>query len=79
MPLFGKILGTFYNEDIVDEDDIQKWHLLPASRGVGMPDGLEAENVRKCWAIGKAMLASLAAQDSEDESGEDDDNEDEDD
>ncbi|KIY68593.1 nucleotide-diphospho-sugar transferase [Cylindrobasidium torrendii FP15055 ss-10] len=75
MPLFGKILGTFYNEDIVDEDDIQKWHLLPASRGVGMAAGPEADNVKKCWAIGKAMLASLAAQDSEDESGEEDDEE----
>ena len=64
MPLFGQILAALYQEDIVEEDDIRGWHILPGtSRGEGR-EGVERENFLKCWTIGTHMIQQFDDQDS---------------
>ncbi|KAF9053571.1 nucleotide-diphospho-sugar transferase [Hymenopellis radicata] len=72
MPLFGKILASLYEQDIVDEEDIRAWHALPSAKGSDLPPSTRADNVKKCWEVGKALLEQLDDQESESE-GEDDD------
>jgi len=67
MPLFGQILAALYQEDIVEEDHIRAWHLIPASKGEDLKDSAETENFRKCWMIGSHMIHQFNAQDSETE------------
>jgi translation initiation factor eIF-2B subunit epsilon len=55
--LFGQILAALYQDDIVEEDDIRAWHARPSSRG-------EAENMKKCWAVGTRMIEQFDEQDS---------------
>jgi translation initiation factor eIF-2B subunit epsilon len=52
----------------VEEDDIRAWYALPAAKGVGLPGGPTAENVKRCWAIGARMIQQFDEQDSESES-----------
>ncbi|KAF7969035.1 hypothetical protein HWV62_28660 [Athelia sp. TMB] len=66
--LFGQVLAALYQDDVVEEADIRAWHALPASRGAGLEDGPELENVRKCWAVGARMIAQFDEQSSDDES-----------
>ena len=70
MPLFGQILAALYQADIVEEDDIRKWHSLPESKGDERKPGVETENFKKCWVIGSHMIKQFDAQGS-DESEED--------
>ena len=64
MPLFGQILAALYQEDIVEEDDIRGWHILPStSSGDGL-EGVERDNFRKCWTIGTHMIQQFDDQDS---------------
>jgi len=72
--LFGQILVSFYQNDVIDEDDLKNWQRLPASR-MGQVDS--AENHKKFWVIGSRILQQLLEQDSEDESDEDGDEDDE--
>jgi translation initiation factor eIF-2B subunit epsilon len=67
--LFGQVLVAFYQDDIIDEDDLKNWQRLPASR-IGQDDS--AENHRKFWVIGSRILQQLVEQESEEESDEDD-------
>jgi translation initiation factor eIF-2B subunit epsilon len=67
-PFFGQILVDLYRTDIVEEDDIRAWYALPAAKGVGLPGGPTAENVKRCWAIGARMIQQFDEQDSESES-----------
>jgi translation initiation factor eIF-2B subunit epsilon len=67
MPLFGQILATLYQDDIVDEEDIRKWHSLPASRGEGRKSSPETENFKKCWMIGSHMIKQFDDQESDEE------------
>lgn len=71
MPIFGQILAAFYQFDIVEEDDIRKWHSLSNSKGEGRKLGVEAENYNKCWVIGSHMIGQFDAQgsSSEEDSG----------
>ncbi|KAF5391348.1 hypothetical protein D9757_002006 [Collybiopsis confluens] len=39
--LFGQILAALYQEDIVEEQDIRKWHRSTESQGSGLPAGAE--------------------------------------
>lgn len=64
MPLFGQILAAFYQVDIVEEDDIRKWHSLSNSKGEGRKPGVETENFNKCWVIGSHMIKQFDAQGS---------------
>ncbi|KAG6911456.1 hypothetical protein DXG01_014530 [Tephrocybe rancida] len=66
-----QILAAFYQDDIVEEDDIRKWHSLSASKGLTAKDG-EIENMKKCWTIGTHMIKQFNEQESEDDSDEDD-------
>lgn len=68
MPLFGQILASLYQDDVVEEDDIRKWYGMPASKGVGVPEGPIFENTKKCWAVGARMIAQFDEQDSDEES-----------
>lgn len=43
MPLFGQILAALYQEDIVEEDDICGWHILPSTSGGDGREGVERE------------------------------------
>ncbi|KLO12608.1 nucleotide-diphospho-sugar transferase [Schizopora paradoxa] len=64
--LFGQMLASFYQNDIVEDDDISAWHKLPASN----PDATNeiSENMRKCWTVGGKLLEHLEADsESEDE------------
>lgn len=65
---------SFYQNDIIDEDDLKHWQRLPASR---MAQDDSAENHKKFWVIGSRILQQLLEQDSEEESGEEGDEDDE--
>ncbi|KAI0665130.1 nucleotide-diphospho-sugar transferase [Cubamyces menziesii] len=68
--LFAQLLAAFYQQDLVDEDDIRAWHASPAARGEGLKPGSPlVEGVRRCWAVGAKMIEQLAS-DSESESEE---------
>lgn len=64
MPLFGQILAALYQEDIVEEDDIRGWHILPSTSGGDGREGVERDNFRKCWTIGTHMIQQFDDQDS---------------
>ena len=70
MPLFGQVLAALYQDDIVEEDDIRKWHALPSSRGQGLKPGVQVENVKKCWAVGTRMIEQFNEQDSDEDESE---------
>ncbi|KAH9001219.1 nucleotide-diphospho-sugar transferase [Lactarius akahatsu] len=59
-PLFGQILAALYQNDIVEEEDIQNWHAKPEAKGEG--------NVQKTWIVGARMIHQLNEQESDDES-----------
>jgi len=67
LPLFGQILAALYQEDIVEEEDIRRWHSLPSSKGSDHPASM-TENIMKCWTVGGRMISQFDEQDSEDES-----------
>jgi translation initiation factor eIF-2B subunit epsilon len=67
--LFGQILASLYQNDIVEEEEIYAWHRVPASRGSG------DEGMERTWSIGGQLIAQLAEQDSDD--SEEDSNEEE--
>ena len=73
LPLFGQILAALYQDDIVDEADIRKWHETAAARGTALKPGKELDGVRHCWAVGGKMIEQFDAQESESENEEDDD------
>ncbi|KAF8636741.1 hypothetical protein AX17_003544 [Amanita inopinata Kibby_2008] len=75
LPLFGQILASLYQNDIVEEEDIRAWHKLPTSKAEGHKPGILADNIKKCWVIGSHMIRQFDAQASE--SDEDNDDEDE--
>ncbi|KAG6850579.1 hypothetical protein H0H93_011247 [Arthromyces matolae] len=72
--LFGQILAALYQDDIVDEDDIRKWHSLPGSKGVGVKaSDSVVEHLKKCWLIGAHMIKQFDEQESDEDSSEEDD------
>lgn len=73
LPLFGQILAALYQEDIVEEDDIRKWHKKPCARGEGVKPPASGENFKKCWSVGAHMIKQFDEQESEDEDEEDED------
>lgn len=78
LALFGQILATFYQEDLVDEDDIRAWHAKPAARGEGHvhKHGASLEGIKHCWNVGGKMIEQFNAQESsEEESDEESDDE----
>ncbi|KAH0583976.1 hypothetical protein H2248_009559 [Termitomyces sp. 'cryptogamus'] len=80
LPLFGQILAALYQDDIVDEDDIRKWHRLPMAKGEGANAKDDVlENIKKCWAIGAHMIKQFDEQESEEDSDDDDDDDDDED
>lgn len=64
MPLFGQILAALYQEDIVEEDDIRGWHILPSTSSDEGREGVERDNFLKCWTIGTHMIQQFDDQDS---------------
>ena len=64
MPLFGQILAALYQEDIVEEDDIRGWHILPSTTSGEGREGVERDNFVKCWTIGTHMIQQFDDQDS---------------
>ncbi|KAG6878693.1 hypothetical protein C0993_011508 [Termitomyces sp. T159_Od127] len=80
LPLFGQILAALYQDDIVDEDDIRKWHRLPTAQGEGVKANDDVlENLKKCWNIGAHMIKQFDEQESDEDSDEDADEEEDDD
>ncbi|KAI0818545.1 nucleotide-diphospho-sugar transferase [Irpex lacteus] len=78
LALFGQILATFYQEDLVDEDDIRAWHAKPVARGEGHvhKHGASLEGIKHCWNVGGKMIEQFNAQESsEEESDEESDDE----
>ncbi len=67
MPLFGQILAALYQDDIVDEDDIRRWHARPASKGEGWKPSPETEGIMKCWLIGSHMIKQFDEQESDED------------
>ncbi|KAG7452606.1 nucleotide-diphospho-sugar transferase [Guyanagaster necrorhizus] len=76
MPLFGQILAALYQADIVEEEDLGKWHSSPSAGGVGLPPGTQTDNIRKCWNIGALLIQQIGQQDSGEDSEEVDEDED---
>ena len=73
MPLFGRILAALYQDDLVEEDDIRKWHTKPKSRGEALDVASpQADNLHKCLAIGGRMIEQFDEQESEEEAEGDD-------
>lgn len=64
MPLFGQILAALYQEDIVEEDDIRGWHILPSTSSGNGHEGVTRDNFQKCWMIGTHMIQQFDDQDS---------------
>jgi translation initiation factor eIF-2B subunit epsilon len=62
MPLFGQILAALYQDDIVEEEDIRRWHALPTSRGEGTESNENLENIKRCWVIGGHMIQQFDEQ-----------------
>lgn len=77
LPLFGQILAAFYQDDIVDEDDIRAWHAKASARGEGVKPGSQLDGVKHCWAVGKKMIEQFDAQESSDEGSDEESGEDE--
>lgn len=73
MPLFGQILATLYQEDLVDEDDIRAWHAKPEAKGEGkhIKHGVPLEGIKHCWTVGGKMIEQFDAQESSEEESED--------
>jgi translation initiation factor eIF-2B subunit epsilon len=67
LPLFGQILASLYQNDIIEEEDIRKWHSKSVSRGDGLKPGPQLDGVRKCWLVGKRMIEQFDEQESEEE------------
>ncbi|KAF9005562.1 nucleotide-diphospho-sugar transferase [Cyathus striatus] len=71
LPLFGQILLTMYNDDIVEEDDIRAWHKLTASKGDSQTDP-NASNLKRCWSVGAVIIQQFDEQESDDSKDEND-------
>ncbi|KAH9043184.1 nucleotide-diphospho-sugar transferase [Lactarius pseudohatsudake] len=67
-PLFGQILAALYQNDIVEEEDIQNWHAKPEAKGEGVKSGNLLENIQKTWIVGARMIHQLNEQESDGES-----------
>lgn len=67
--LFGLLLAAFYQEDIIEEEDIRTWHSNVESKGEGVDSGM-AVNLARSWAIGSRMIEQFDAQDTESEESE---------
>ena len=67
LPLFGQILAALYQGDIVEEDDIRKWHSLPSAKGEGLESSVQ-ERYHRCWAVGTRIIQQF--DDQEDAGGE---------
>ncbi|KAI0693273.1 nucleotide-diphospho-sugar transferase [Cytidiella melzeri] len=78
LPLFGQILATLYQADIVEEDDIRLWHTKPVAKGEGLKPGPLLDGVKHCWAVGGKMIEQFDEQESSDEDSEDGEEESED-
>lgn len=65
--VFGLLLAAFYQDDIVEEEDIRTWHGKKESKGEG---GVLGGNMEKSWAIGSRMIEQFDAQDTESEESE---------
>jgi len=68
--LFGQILATLYQNDIVEEEDIRNWHALPEAKGENVKNGVLLENLQKTWIVGARMIHQFNEQESDDESSE---------
>ena len=66
-------MAAFYQDDIVDEDDIRAWHASGAAKGQGVKPGPVLEGVRYCWSVGKKMIEQFDAQESSEEEDDDED------
>ncbi|KAI9466261.1 nucleotide-diphospho-sugar transferase [Lactarius psammicola] len=65
--LFGQILATLYQNDIVEEEDIRNWHTKPEAKGEGVKSGNSLENIQKTWIVGARMIHQLSEQESDDD------------
>ena len=70
MLLFGQILAALYQDDIVEEEDIRRWHVQPTSKGEGHKPSGDLENIRRCWTIGGHMIQQFNEQGSDNDSSE---------
>jgi translation initiation factor eIF-2B subunit epsilon len=68
--LFGQILAALYQDDIVEEEDIRKWHALPLSKGEAHKLNENLDNIQRCWTIGGHMIHQFDEQGSDDDSNE---------
>ena len=57
--------------DIVEEDDIRAWHVLPTSQGSDLQPGELKTNVGKTWIVGAHMIHQLDEQESDEDESED--------
>jgi len=72
MPLFGQILAALYQDDLVEEEDIRRWHGQPESKGEGLETSEDLENIKRCWIIGAHMIHQFDEQGSDEDSSEED-------
>ncbi|KAJ3735390.1 nucleotide-diphospho-sugar transferase [Lentinula guzmanii] len=70
--LFGQILAALYQDDVVEESDIRKWHQSLLSQGLGLSPGVRTDNIRKCWEIGSRMIQQFDERDSSEDDSEED-------
>lgn len=67
LALFGQVLASFYQEDVVEEEDIRAWYKIPESKG-SAASGETAERMKRCWAIGSRMIEQFDEQDDDSDS-----------
>lgn len=71
LPLFGQILASLYQEDIVEEDDIRAWHAKSIAKGADLKPGQLLDGVKHCWTVAGKMIEQFDAQESSEEESED--------
>lgn len=64
---------SFYQDDIVEDDDVRGWLKLATSKGESLSPGPIAENYKKFWMIGARLLQQISEQESSDEESDEED------
>ena len=62
----------WYEADLVDEDDIKKWHSSPTTQGINVEPEDYGGELNKLWGIGGRLLAHLESDDESEEDSEED-------
>lgn len=61
---------ALYQNDIVEEEDIRKWHAQPEAKGEDVKDRKLLDNLKKTRTVGTHIIHEFNEQESDDDEGE---------